>query len=114
MKKLFFGLLVAVAAFSFSAFTVQKEANQRAKIATGDVWVNTDNAGNYDQHSNPSAFNSNDCKESNEYICAFERTAVNPTEILPADMDATEINQAVLDGLLEPITTKKGIYDGDL
>lgn len=112
MKKLFYGLMVAVAAISFSAFTVAKDAEKRSSLRAGEIWVNTTNAGDYVQLSNPSSFNPDDCLDDNSHICAFERTNVDPGVTLPEEMDQTQINQALLDGQIQQVTAKKGVYDG--
>lgn len=103
--------MVAVAAISFSAFTVAKDAERKARIAAGDIWVNTSLAGDYEKHPNPPAFNDGDCEDTSTFICAYERTNVDPTTNLPTNMSDEEIAQAVEDGLLVPLTEKEGIYD---
>lgn len=111
MKKIIFGLVVAVMAIGFSAFTVKKDADKLTSLRAGEVWGNLTNTGNYSELP-PSSFDPTNCRDANDYVCAYERTdEPDPTGILKEEMTHAEIVNAVNAGLLTPATTKKGIYD---
>lgn len=111
MKNLFFGLVVAAVAMGTSAFTVEKEAAKRAKLATGDIWVNTNNSGTYQQLVPASAYDDTNCQDANAHICSFIRTPLNPSTTLPATMTAAQIAVQDANGLLTENSERFGVYE---
>ena len=105
LRSIVLGLALGAIAVGNSAYTQKAEK----EVLQGEIYVNTSaSPGQYQMLTDN--YDDINCQESSGLICAYERTDVDPANNLPESFTEEQAEQFIADGLLEPHSTKEGIY----
>lgn len=99
------GLAVIGLALSARAFT--ENSGQAAKQTAGEIYVNTNTAGDY-QEISPAMYDDLNCENTSPHTCSWKRTDVPGS--VPDQFNAQQADSLAQEGLIEPNSTKKGVY----
>lgn len=100
------GLCVMAMAVGMAAATQRAESKS---LLAGEIYVNTTMAGGYKLLIG--SYDDFKCKITSDYICSYERTALEPSVILPANFNEVQAQAYLNQGLIVKNSIKNGLYE---